>query len=105
MLMRKAALFYIMPCLLIFCACAGAQDEKELSVSTLKEVGMNKGKINTMTDALRNHKYSNIHSVLIAKNDKLVYEQYFPGKDQTWGEGDVGIVNFTKDSLHDANYN
>ena len=63
---------------------------------------MDESKITKMTHAVHDSKYANIHSILIAKNNKLVYEEYFSGKDATWAEGDVGVVNFTKDSLHDA---
>ncbi|MNE25617.1 6-aminohexanoate-dimer hydrolase [compost metagenome] len=44
--------------------------------------------------------YPNIHSVLIAKSGKLVYEHYWSGKDEVWGT-DKGIIEHAPDSLHD----
>jgi len=41
-----------------------------------------------MTDSISKNRYSGIHSVLIAKNNQLIYERYFNG--------------FTRDSLHDS---
>jgi CubicO group peptidase (beta-lactamase class C family) len=41
-----------------------------------------------MTDSILNNHYQGIHSVLIAKDNQLIYEQYFNG--------------YTKDSLHDS---
>jgi CubicO group peptidase (beta-lactamase class C family) len=78
-----------------------ATDDDEIPVSTLSEVGMDSTLINQMTKAIRNHEYSNIHSVLIARNGKLVYEQYFTGKDEIMGIS-IGEETFDKDRLHDV---
>ncbi|MBA3972151.1 MAG: serine hydrolase, partial [Bacteroidetes bacterium] len=40
--------------------------------------------------------------VLILRNNKLVYEQYFPGTDVTRGVGFVGFKDHHRDSLHDV---
>lgn len=56
--------------------------------------------LSNMTAAIRNHEYSNIHSVLIARGGKIVYEQYFTGNDEVWGDP-IGEVAFDKDKLHD----
>jgi CubicO group peptidase (beta-lactamase class C family) len=61
---------------------------------------MDSGMINKMTNVIVTGEYPNIHSVLIAKNGKLVYEKYFPGKDEILGES-IGVVNHHKDTLHD----
>lgn len=44
--------------------------------------------LNQMTDSVQQNRYSKIHSILIAKNNHLAYEQYFNG--------------FSRDSLHDS---
>jgi len=54
----------------------------------------------SMEAAVENGTYPNIHSVLIAYHDKLVYENYWKGKDEHWGK-DLGIAIHAKDSLHD----
>ncbi|WP_029272902.1 serine hydrolase [Flavobacterium sp. KJJ] len=45
-------------------------------------------RLDQMTDSIVNNYYSEIHSVLIAKDNQLLYEHYFNG--------------YTKDSLHDT---
>ena len=72
-----------------------------LQTGTLKEVGLNEKIIQSMVDSIVNGNYPNIHSVLIYRNKKLVYENYFPGRDQNRGRGDIGFVDHHRDSLHD----
>ena len=43
----------------------------------------------------------NIHSVLIVKDGKLVFERYFRGRDEDWGT-DLGVVSFDADTRHDV---
>ncbi len=54
-----------------------------------------------MEDSIKSGSYPNIHSVLILKNQKLVYEAYFKGHDELWGDS-LGVVQHHKDSLHDV---
>jgi hypothetical protein len=75
--------------------------ENELSYGSLKNVGFDSVRIHAMTNAIAKQEYPNIHSVLIVKNRKLVYENYFDGKDEIWGTS-IGMVNHSKDSLHDV---
>ena len=56
--------------------------------------------IDSMEVAIEDGTYPNIHSVLISHHDKLIYEKYWAGKDENWGE-DLGIIIHAKDSLHD----
>jgi len=53
-----------------------------------------------MEMAIENGTYPNIHSVLISHHGKLVYEKYWPGKDERWGDS-LGVIIHAKDSLHD----
>lgn len=73
----------------------------DLPRATMAEVGIDSVKINQMTKAIRNHEYSNIHSVLIARAGKVVYEQYFTGKDEILGDP-IGEVKFDENTLHDV---
>jgi CubicO group peptidase (beta-lactamase class C family) len=41
-----------------------------------------------------------VHSVVVARHGKLVFEQYFPGYDQPWGQPD-GQYEFTATTKHD----
>ena len=75
--------------------------DNDLSRGSLKNAGFDSVRIHAMTQAIAQQEYPNIHSVLIVKNKKLVYEQYFPGEDEIWGTS-IGKINHTKDSLHDV---
>ena len=72
-----------------------------IQTATLKEVGLNEKVIQSMVDSIVNGNYPNIHSVLIYRNNKLVYENYFPGRDQNRGRGNIGFADHHRDSLHD----
>ena len=72
-----------------------------LQTATLKEVGLNEKIIQKMVDSIVNGNYPNIHSVLIYRNNKLAYENYFPGRDQNRGRGSLGFVDHHRDSVHD----
>src|SRR5688572_6968066 len=56
--------------------------------------------IHSMERVVENGTYPNIHSVLISHHGKLVYEKYWPGKDERWGDS-LGVIIHAKDSLHD----
>ncbi|MEO5647965.1 MAG: alpha/beta fold hydrolase [Chitinophagaceae bacterium] len=72
-----------------------------IQTATLKDVGIDEKIIGAMNDSIVNGNYPNIHSVLILRNNKLVYENYFPGTDEIRGIGDAGFKEHHRDSLHD----
>jgi CubicO group peptidase (beta-lactamase class C family) len=43
----------------------------------------------------------NLHGLVVLRNDRLVLERYFEGKDQARGIGDIGHVAFKSDTMHD----
>ena len=45
------------------------------------EMKLNKKKLNDLAEKILNGTYPNIHSILVIKNGKLVFEEYFPGRD------------------------
>ncbi|MEW6185671.1 MAG: serine hydrolase [Thermodesulfobacteriota bacterium] len=59
------------------------------------ETKLNKKKLSDLTEKILNRTYPNIHSVLVIKNGKLVFEEYFPGWDAV-----KGYVAFTREDLH-----
>jgi CubicO group peptidase (beta-lactamase class C family) len=75
-------------------------DAEGIPTATMASVGMDSTVINRMTAAIRNHEYSNIHSVLITRHGQLVYEKYFTGKDESWGNP-LGEVTYSAEKLHD----
>lgn len=58
-----------------------------------------------MTEALLRDEYPNVHAVLIARDGRLVYEEYFEGVDRRWQEDgrrrDVPTT-FDRDMLHEV---
>src|SRR5215203_4585038 len=53
-----------------------------------------------MTESIRSHPQDNVHAVLIERDGRLVYEEYFSGNDARRG-CPLGVVTFTRDTLHD----
>jgi CubicO group peptidase (beta-lactamase class C family) len=101
----KKCLFYI-PLVLVMLSCGGQKSTENVPVddgiptAPAVSLGMDSSKLNDMTRAIRDGKYSNIHAVLIARHGKLVYEEYFSGEDEIWGDK-VGRVDFNRSTLHD----
>jgi CubicO group peptidase (beta-lactamase class C family) len=76
------------------------QNPGDLPKGSLKEASIDSSLIASMDSNIVSNNYPNIHSVLVWKNNSLVFEKYYSGKDEIWGN-DIGHVNFHKDSLHD----
>lgn len=70
-----------------------------IKITTCSKVGIDTAVINEITTQITSGFYPNIHSLLIYKNNRLVYEKYFPGKDQSGGI-DLGIIDHNLDDLH-----
>jgi CubicO group peptidase (beta-lactamase class C family) len=101
---------YLLP--LLFIVGLGACTQRSASVGERAEaegigyappssVFRDTARITEMTKAISAQTYPNIHSVLIAKDDKLVFEKYFAGEDQIWGDP-LGRVDHTAEDLHDV---
>lgn len=52
----------------------------EIEIGSFANAGIDSIRLNDMTAAIAKRDYPNIPSVLIARNKKLVYENYFPVK-------------------------
>jgi CubicO group peptidase (beta-lactamase class C family) len=57
--------------------------------------------IHKMEAAIENGTYPNTHSLLIAHNNKTIYEKYWSGRDKKEGV-DLGVVKHGPDSLHEC---
>ena len=66
----------------------------------LEQAGIDRDRLERMTDSIRSHPEFNVHAVLIERDGRLVYEEYFSGKDERWGQP-LGSVTFTRATLHD----
>jgi CubicO group peptidase (beta-lactamase class C family) len=78
------------------------ESDEKFTKSTLAEQGLDEKMILAAVDSINNGVYSNIHSLLILKNNKLVLEKYFEGEDAIIGKGWVGLRQHDIDSLHDV---
>jgi len=72
-----------------------------IRVDKLSHVGMDSTETFKLTKQILNDSISNIQSLLIVKDNKLVYENYFAGKDQKLGKK-LGYINHSIDQLHDC---
>ena len=61
--------------------------------------GLDVAKLDAMTRAIRQSDW-NIHAVLIERDGRLVYEEYFAGTDERWGTS-LGRVSFDRTTKHD----
>jgi CubicO group peptidase (beta-lactamase class C family) len=72
--------------------------------ASLSSVGMDVGIIEDLINDINNNVYSEVHSVVIVKNKKLVFEEYFPGHDfgytGTNYHGDY--IEFDRDTRHNT---
>jgi CubicO group peptidase (beta-lactamase class C family) len=68
--------------------------------TTPERAGINRARLEQMTESIRSRPDFNIHAMLIERDGRLVYERYFSGRDERWGLP-LGVVSFTRDNLHD----
>lgn len=74
--------------------------QDEFEIASPDQLGLNTTVLARADSLVSNQVYPNIHSVLIFKDNKLVFEKYYRGKDEIWGN-DVGVISFNSDSIHD----
>jgi CubicO group peptidase (beta-lactamase class C family) len=70
-------------------------------VASPGNLGMSEEGLSELTASIREGNWGNVHAVLIEREGKLVYEEYFSGEDQRWGQGFIGVVDFDRDTMHD----
>jgi CubicO group peptidase (beta-lactamase class C family) len=70
-----------------------------IKTASLSDVGMDISVVDELTNQITSGYYPNIHSLLIYKDNKLVYENYFKGKDQYLGK-DLGVIEHNINDLH-----
>ena len=66
-------------------------------LSTLESEGINPEPVIQVANQIRSQAYKNIHSFLIVRNGKLVFEAYYTGTD-----GARDVVEFGEQTLHDT---
>lgn len=68
-----------------------------------EEFGLSREPLEAMTAAIRRNDYHNVHAVLVAKDGRLVYEEYFTGTDRRPESGDYAetvTLTFDRETLH-----
>lgn len=68
--------------------------------ATTKSTEMNPEKLRQLSNYFRENANENMHSILIARDGKLVFEEYFSGEDEKFNDR-IGYVKFGPDVLHD----
>ena len=76
------------------------QREDGWPVAAAGTAGFNEASLAALTQAIRDGKHLNTHAVLVEKAGRLVYEAYFEGADERWGDP-LGNVVFDHQTLHD----
>ena len=69
-------------------------------VASPESVGLDAAKLAALTAAVRTWPELGVHAILIERSGQLVYEEYFDGIDQRWGEP-VGMVRMNAETIHD----
>ena len=78
-----------------------AQLADGIMIDNIAHSNIDSFKIIELTKLILKDSFPNIHSLLIAKDNKLVYENYFSGKDENWGSG-LGYAKHDINILHDT---
>jgi CubicO group peptidase (beta-lactamase class C family) len=104
----KVLLFFV--CATITYSCTGQEKLSPLAkprqlrdgikTASVLDAGMDTAVMKQLYTDLASDTFPNIHSVLIYKNDRLVFEQYFRGKDERWGDN-LGVIEHKQEDLHD----
>jgi CubicO group peptidase (beta-lactamase class C family) len=70
------------------------------TTGSAQQAGVDRRRLEAMTDSIRSRPKDNVHAVLIERDGRLVYEEYFSGEDERWGRP-LGVVTFNRDTVHD----
>ena len=62
--------------------------------------GIDRSRLEALTGTIRSHPDYNVHAVLVEHDGRLVYEEYFSGKDEKWGVP-LRDVTHSRDQRHD----
>ncbi len=72
--------------------------------ASLKSVGMDSSIIEQLVNRVYGKQYENIHSIVIIKDSKLVFEEYWPGNDFGYKSPDYlgRYIEFDRDTRHNT---
>lgn len=69
------------------------------TIDSPDSVGLDGARLCRIADRLKETE-ANMHAVVVVRHGRLVFEQYFPGYDRPWGQGD-GQHDFDATTKHD----
>jgi len=81
------------------CSAPVAADDK-WPVATPESVGLSSATLCHLVQWLDGSKQNNVHAVVVVRHGALVFEHYFSGSDEQWGQA-VGEVAFGPETKHD----
>ena len=101
--LRVSQITFLLISILHFNYCY-SQPDNDWRIGSLNEAGLDSLKVSEMEARILDNTYRNIHSVLIVKDQKLVYEKYFRGyKYDFMAEGLRGeLIQFDKETTHNT---
>jgi CubicO group peptidase (beta-lactamase class C family) len=70
-------------------------------IATPESVGFESRQLCAIGNAVHNGRLRNLHGVVVVRRGRLVFEQYFTGRDERWGSP-LGDVTFGPETLHDV---
>lgn len=70
------------------------------AVAAPEAAGFDPAALEALAEDIPRGGYGNIHAVLVEHDGRLVFERYFEGSDESWGQT-LGTVRFGPDNLHD----
>lgn len=107
-------LLYLMTILLLLSSCDSVSPDKDelntqipipevtndgWEVASLKSVGMDEEKYIQLINRLKQNNEHRIHSIIVVKDQKLVFEKYYPGKKFNLGQY-TGETGYDMNDLH-----
>ena len=80
------------------------QTDDGWETASLSDVGMDAGRITALVKVIYYNLYQEVHAIVIVKDGKLVFEEYFPGHDfDYYGNNFHGeYIEFNRSSLHNT---
>jgi CubicO group peptidase (beta-lactamase class C family) len=68
--------------------------------ASAESVGLDQARLAALTESIRSWPELGVHAILIERAGTLVYEEYFDGFDERWGEP-LGRVSMNREAKHD----
>jgi CubicO group peptidase (beta-lactamase class C family) len=68
--------------------------------ATPEEMGLDSAVLGAVAERFKAFTEANLHSLLIARRGALIFESYFAGEDEAWGDR-LGLVSFDASTHHD----